>query len=197
MGWIGILVLVAIVVVIFLLRAVRDRERDDAFLEAAERLGLTSIMGDPPRVPKGGFPEIMRKVPMPHKDYFPSPGPMVRGAFGGWDVVVWSYSFNSNPADSHTGTGYRRTISAAAASNPSKQLRNFRLDVREGTFENAGPDKLGDAAMEKLTKIHLGGWTVQSDGQWLLMDSPYEIPPSSLEGVLRLLTEFADAIKKS
>jgi hypothetical protein len=191
MEWIylGILLVIAIVVILRQSDAdfKRNLKRNERFAEAARKVGLAVWYSSSERDVWG----VIGKIQLP-KDHFPRMSPIVHGEFKGWRVIWWNFSYNSNPVDSHTGSGARRDFFAVALSKSSARLPSFRTDGHRDIRKIAGSENLSKTALEELAAGLRQGWTVECDGHWLLVKGSGWAAPS--EDGLQRLVSFADSI---
>jgi hypothetical protein len=185
--------LLVIIIIVFYLQARASTNRDKIFVKVAGNIGLTPRENDPQRHANDGFSGIFAKVQLP-KDRGVLCGPIVQGTFDGWELVLWIFSYNSNPNVSHTGPGFRMDFFAVALSSPSRLLPSFRSDAKQNVFENMGQGNLSELTLAELKRRRQTGCSVQCDGRWLLVEGPGRLTPLASE--LQPFITFANSITR-
>jgi hypothetical protein len=187
-----VLLVLALAVIVF--SVMRDKRLDDAFLATAREMGLTPPTAESP-LPDGFshvYAQASEHVPDPGDLHLPRSQPIVHGVIDGWTTVIWGVEYNSKEPD-HAGYGVRLGTSFAALCKPSRRLPKFSFDTKQQIVENVSQDTFRKSAIQSLQELRRRGWSVQSDGQWLL----FECGLGSNTGLssLQLFAELANSIK--
>jgi hypothetical protein len=87
----------------------------------------------------------------------------------------------------------RALMRCAHRYKPSRRLPKFSFDTKQQIVENVSQDTFRKSTIQSLQELMRRGWSVQSDGQWLL----FECGLGSNTGLcsLQLFAELANSIK--